>query len=406
MDHEEDAINNVVLPLLNVSRRLPDGTVNPSEPNRQVMCMTSAGSKSSFAYDKLIDMLENSIITPDQSFIMGCDYRVPVMHGLLDKMFINNLKMSPSYSEESFASEYMSIWGGGTDESWMNFDKISRYRKLKNPENHAINRGNANFFYLLSVDVGRTHDSTVVDVWRVNINSYGIHYAALVNIYMLGRTEKAKAFDQQAIELKKIIQNFNPREVVIDINGLGVGLADAMVKESITETGEVLPAYGFINDPVYKKIQPADAKCILYGIKAGNSSIKPNDKSPAVSNSDVNGNIFTRITSGKVRFLIKEQEAKSSLLSTKKGKKMTPEQRIKRLLPHELTTKLFEEIANLRIKKQGVDLTLERINSHKSKDKFSATAYGLWRIKELEEEYLKKMQRKNRNAKRRLIYYN
>ena len=85
---------------------------------------------------------------------------------------------------------------------------------------------------------------------------------------------------------------------------------------------------------------------------------------------------------------------------------MTPEQRIKRLLPHELTTKLFEEIANLRIKKQGVDLTLERINSHKSKDKFSATAYGLWRIKELEEEYLKKMQRKNRNAKRRLIYYN
>jgi hypothetical protein len=71
--------------------------------------MTSAGSKSSFSYDKLIDMLENSIITPDQSFVMGCDYRVPVMHGLLDRTYVNELKMSPSYNEEAFSREYMSI---------------------------------------------------------------------------------------------------------------------------------------------------------------------------------------------------------------------------------------------------------------------------------------------------------
>jgi len=404
-DHEEDTINNVVLPLMNVSRRLPDGTVNPTEPNRQVMCMTSAGSKSSFSYDKLIDMFENSIITPNQSFIMGCDYRVPVMHGLLDRVYINQLKMSPSYSEESFASEYMSIWGGGTDESWINFDKISKYRKIKNPEKHAIFRANSKGFYLLSVDVGRVSDSTVVCVWRVNINSYGIHYATLVNIFVLGLTLETKPFACQAADLKGIIRDFSPREVVIDTNGLGVGLGDEMIRPSVNSKGEILPAYGFINDPVYKKIQPQDAPCILYGIKAGNSSIRANDKSPSVSNSDVNSNVYTRITSGRVRFLIKEQDAKSALLSTKVGQKMTQEQRIKRLMPHELTTKLFEEIANLRMKKQGIDLTLERINSRKSKDKFSAMAYGLWRIKELEDEYLQRIQRNNRNSKRRLIFY-
>ena len=103
MDHDETPINEVVLPLMNVSRRLPNGEVNPEEPNRQVLCMTSAGSKATFAYDKLIDMFENAIIHPDGSFVFGCDYRVPVMHGLLDKMYINKLKMSPSYSETSFA---------------------------------------------------------------------------------------------------------------------------------------------------------------------------------------------------------------------------------------------------------------------------------------------------------------
>ena len=43
---------------MNVSRRLPDNTVNPKEPNQQTICMTSAGIKTSFAYEKLIDMFK------------------------------------------------------------------------------------------------------------------------------------------------------------------------------------------------------------------------------------------------------------------------------------------------------------------------------------------------------------
>lgn len=94
-----------MLPLLNVSRRLPDNTVNEKEPNQQRIFMTSAGVKTSFAYDLLMDVFEQSIIDPNNSFCMGCDYRVPVMHGLLDKTYINKLKMSPSYNAESFARE-------------------------------------------------------------------------------------------------------------------------------------------------------------------------------------------------------------------------------------------------------------------------------------------------------------
>jgi hypothetical protein len=86
--------------------------------------MTSAGVKTSFGYDKLIDIFENSIIDPENSFVFGCDYRIPVMHGLLDKTYVNKLKMSPSYNEESFAREYMSIWSGSSDDSWFNFDKM------------------------------------------------------------------------------------------------------------------------------------------------------------------------------------------------------------------------------------------------------------------------------------------
>ena len=370
---------------MNVQRRLPDNTVNPKEPNPQRIFMTSAGVKTSFSYNLLLDTFEDAIINPHSTFVMGCDYRVPLLHGLLDRNYVNKLKMSPSYSEESFAREYMSIWSGSSEESWFNFDKMQKYRKIKNPEMHAKDRPNLNQFYLISVDVGRLNDQTVACVFRVNIDGTGKHWATLVNIKVLARAKETKTFTQQAIDIKKIINDFKPKEVVIDTNGLGLGLADEMIKPQYGEDGSYYPPYGFTNDEDYYAIQPKEAIKILYGIKA-----------TGPLNSKIHGNAYARITSGLVRFLIKEQEAKNALLSTQVGQKMSIYKRVERLLPHEMTTKLFEEMANLRLKRTGVatDIVLERINERYPKDKYSAFAYGLWRIKEHEEEYARRRRRR------------
>ena len=164
-DHDEKAINEIVLPLLAVSRRLPDNTVNEKEPNQQVISMTSAGTKTSFAYERLIDDFVNGIIQPKTTFVFGCDYRVPMKHGLIDKTFVNKLKMSPSYNEASFAREYMALWSGGSDESWFDVDKLRRYRKLKNPETHARSGLSSAQFYLLAVDVGKFFASPCSNAW-------------------------------------------------------------------------------------------------------------------------------------------------------------------------------------------------------------------------------------------------
>lgn len=395
-DHEEAPINEIVLPLMNVSRRLPDNTVNEKEPNQQVICMTSAGVKTSFAYDRLIDTFEKAIIEPDTTFCMGCDYRVPAMHGLVDKKFIKDLKMSPSYNEESFAREYLSLWSGASNDSWFKFDRLQNYRKLKNPETHAIFRANVNQFYLMSVDVGRIHDQTVICIFRVNISGDGRFAIALVNLQVIGRSMTTKTFVQQAIDIKRQIKLFKPQEVVIDTNGLGVGLADEMIQPQYDEHGEYYPPYGFKNDPVYQQVQPRDAIQILYGLKA-NGPLK----------SKIHSNTYAKLSSGSVRFLIKEQEAKSALLATKVGQKMTVEERVKRLMPHEMTTKLFEEMANLRIKKgtTSADVVLEQINSRYPDDKYMSFAYGLWRIKEIEEEQSARRRRRAGGSTRRLTFY-
>ena len=173
-----------------------------------------------------------------------------------------------------------------------------------------------------------------------------------------------------------------------------VGLADEMIRTQYDEYGREFGPLGFFNNDDYKKVQPKDAPEILYSLKANGPL-----------NSKIHGNAYTRLNSGMVRFLITEQEARSALLSTKVGQKMSFEKRVKRLMPHELTTKLFEEMANLRLKRNGLDIALEQINARFPKDKYSAFAYGLWRIKELEEEAYKKQKRKKAIGGRSLIFF-
>lgn len=286
----------------------------------------------------------------------------------------------------------LGTWIGGSTESWFDFEKIQKYRKIKNPELFAKYRGKKEVFYLISVDVGRLIDSTVACVFRINIKD-GKYYSTLVDIEVLGKTAETKTFTQQAIDIKLLAEKYNPKEILIDTNGLGIGLADEMIKTQVDGLGRELPPYGFFNDDSYKKIQPKDCVNILYSMKA-NGPLK----------SKIHGNTYARLNGGLVRLLISEQEARTALLNTQKGRKMSTKERAERLLPHEITTKMIEEMCNLRAKRTGLDIVLEPINTRFHDDKYMSFAYGLWRIKELEEEDFKK-KKKRSGKKRQLIFF-
>lgn len=57
-------------------------------------------------YSKLIELLVQSIIEPDQAMIMGGTYRIPILEGLLDEDFVEQLKTSGTFNDESFDREY------------------------------------------------------------------------------------------------------------------------------------------------------------------------------------------------------------------------------------------------------------------------------------------------------------
>ena len=64
---------------------------------------------------------------------------------------------------------------------------------------------------------------------------------------------------------------------------------------------------------------------------------------------------------------------------------MKPEERAEYLKPFTLTSILREEMLNLREENEGVNIILKQANKSISKDKFSALEYGLYYIKQEED---------------------
>ena len=379
-DHSPDDVAEIILPLLNIDRPMVNGDKNKQEPQQVQLWISSASEKNTFCYDKTIEMLEQQIVNPRSAFMWGFDFRIPVSTGLLSKDYVSELRMSPTFNELGFAKEYMSRFVGGSSDAWFDYEKLHRSRKLINPETHYKERAGTDFFYLISVDVARLGCQSVATILKVFPNVNEGFRINLVNIYILGKTIEEKVFDRQVVELKRLIRAFNPKEVVIDINGIGVSFADAMIKETVDEqTGETFPAYAFSNRDEYLTLQPRNADKILYGIKA-----------TAQINSDMHAALYSKVYSGHMRFLVSEQTARNKLRSTRRGMKMSPEAQNERLMPHVLTSILFNEIMNLKIKPTGVSnqIAVERINERTLKDKFSALEMGVYRVVAMENEII------------------
>ncbi len=373
-------LSEVIIPTMNISRMCMDGSTHPEEQlNKSQIYITTAGWKNTFPYDKLIQLLVWQIVKPEKAMVMGGTYRIPVLVKLLDKNFIRDLKMDGTFNESSFDREYESKWSGTVEDAFFNAEVFERNRILKQPEYEASGRTSKSGYYILSVDVGRKGCDSVVCVFKVTPQPQGSSIKSLVNIHTMNDAH----FEDQAIKLKKLYYKYKAKRLVIDGNGLGIGLLDYMVKKQINpDTLEEFPDFGVFNDTdnEYKKYRTNECEQdAIYIIKAN-----------APINTEAHANVQSQLASGKVKFLIDERVAKVKLMGTTKGQNMTPEQRSEYLKPFTLTSILKEEMMNLREENEGVNIILKQANRGIKKDKFSAFEYGLYYIRQEEDNKKKK----------------
>ena len=377
----DDAIlREVIIPVMAIPRRAKDGTTRETEPvNKSQIYITTAGYKNTYPYDRLIGLLVRMITQPERCMVLGGTWRTPVGVGLQQKTFITDQKNEGTFNEASFEREYESRWSGTVEDAFFSAEVFDRNRKLNQPEYEASGRSNKLAYYVISVDVGRKGCDSVACVFKVTPQPQGPSIKTLVNIYTL----TDEHFEDQAIKLKKLYYKYNAQRLVIDANGLGIGLVDYLIKPQIdNETGETFPDFGVYNDDelYYKKYRTENTEYdALYLIKAN-----------APINTEAHTITRSNMASGKVKFLVDERVAKQKLLATKVGQNMKPEERAEYLKPFTLTSILKEEMLNLREENEGVNIILKQANRGIRKDKFSAFEYGLYYIKQDEDSKKKK----------------
>jgi len=355
---DESVFLDALEPIFNVPRRTVGrkGLIDPQELNGQINFFTSAGWRLNAAYYRCRKHLEGMInLTGDMC--IGAGWKLGAFYGRGESIS-SILNKKESLTATAWAMNYESHWTGATDSALVSSAKLMACRNLNNYESHDYADGE----YVLGVDVARSDNSrnnqTVITVLKVTRHRNGkLREICIVNIVVL---EGVLDFHAQAIELKKLRNQYNAQYIVIDENGLGRGLTDLLVFEQFDPlTGESLGCYDTINSERVPEISGSPKIVFCYmAQKYDNESI---------------GTFIEMVETGKLRLLVqKSDNGYNSFDDTDKASK---------ILPYLQTNFLVEEIINLRLKHlSNGNLSIEKVVKKVDKDRFSSLQYGLWFI--------------------------
>lgn len=354
-----DKLHSVVIPLMANNRIASCGGVDPEEIHKQEFYITTAGTRQSFAFTKMQEVLLD--MPNGESFALGSGFELPCMEDQLDIDFVNEQKESPSFNPLSFQREYESIWTGSSNNSLVSLEDLNKCRILSESEDKSVDKDAE---YVLSYDVARAEGSanaqSALVVIKIKERGDGTYSKHLVNIYSFEGTH----FLEQAQFLKRKVNEYRAVILCVDGNGLGAGLIDYLV----TEVDEN-PAYEVVNDDRFDRYKTTSSIPMVFNIK---SSTKETNAS------DIHNVFMSDIANQRVKLLRPESAMKAKMFETNSN--LTSEKYVQQSYAFLMTDLLCDEIMNLEYRQSGTSTKVTQVSAAVNKDKFSALEYGLFWI--------------------------
>jgi hypothetical protein len=358
MEKHREVIGEVLLPLLANNRKGADGKVSKHEIHKQLMYVTTASSRQSYAWEQLFSVMLD-MAREKSAFVIGNDYSLPVMFEQLDPDYIEEVRNDPSMSPLQFAREYNSVWTGSSENSLVQLKDLEKCRVLSDAEFQAV-KGKQEHQYIISVDVARSEKSnratTAIAVFKIIPRGNGTYIKHLINVH----TYKGNMhFEDQSIYIKELVEKFNASMVCIDGNGLGRGLIDYLVKE------DKYRSYSVVNDDSYDKYKLPNSLPLVFNVMSNTKQTNA---------SDMHNNFMTVISNHDLKLLQSESTIKE------KSKEKDYEKLGEMLVPHVETSLFVDEVMNLIYVAEGNKTKVKRVSKQMEKDRYSAVSYGLWYI--------------------------
>lgn len=392
---------DVVLKKFLTLRRMPryeelsdeERKIEYAKEKNLTMYLSSAYFKDHWSYTKCVDTFKAMLNDTRRQFVCGFPYQLSIEEGLLDPEAVVDEMLESDFSEIKWSMEMCAEWFGSSDGAFFDSSNITKNRRIKYPmlpssatsgilsSAVSIPHKQSHEIRILSADIGlmssKKHNN---DASSIFINQLLLTKADryISNIMYTENNEGCRT-DEQALVIRKLYDEFMCDYIVLDTNGIGLGVYDALAKEIVDpDTGEIYPALSCINDKTMAE------RCTVIGAPKVIWSVKAS----AQFNSDCAVLLREAFRSGRIRLLVSEYEADELLKSIKGYKSLSPGDQVKFKLPYINTTLLIDELTKLRHEESAGKIRIfER--SGMRKDRYSSLSYNYYVAVQLENKLIK-----------------
>jgi len=362
------------------------------ERNKEIY-LSSAWFKHHWSWDKVKAYFE-SMTDGKSYFLCSLPYQLPIKEGLLMREQVEDEMSEADFNETGWMMEMEALFYGESEKAFYRFADLEKnrvltkaiypksfYEILKNKEkSFKYEEKEQNEIRLVNCDISgmssnkNDNDASVFSILRLIPSKDGKSYDKYL-VYM--ESFEGGHSQNQAIQIRRLYEEFDCDYIVIDSAGLGLGVYDALVTNLYDKERNVAyPAFSCINDPeMAKRCMEEDAPKVIYSIKAS-----------AQLNNDMHVYTLDALKRGKLRVLIDENECKEVLVKYKGYEKLPVEEQVKFIQPYLQTSLLIQEMVGLEKVETNNNLIKLKEPSTKRKDRYSSVGYGVYVAKLLEKE--------------------
>lgn len=364
------------------------------ERNKEVY-LSSAYFKSHWSFDKVKDYAKNMLDDTKRYFVCGLPYQLSIQEGLLDNNAVADEMSEAGFNETKWSMEMECLWFGDTDGTFFDFDTVSKNRKIQYPmlpdEVAAILSDTKKVRILpkqngekriLSVDLAlmastkNKNDASAIFINQLLPTKAGRY---MNNIVYTESSEGAHTADQ-ALRVRKLYEMYSCDYIVIDVKGVGFGVADSLVRDiNDPETGEVYPALSCCNNAEWA------ARCTTHVADKALWVVNATDK----FNSECAILLRDGFRAGRIRLLVTEYDGETSFASLKGYGSLDASDKLTLQMPYINTTLLINELINLQHDESSGLVKIFRKNGVR-KDRYSSLSYSYWVACQLESKIRKK----------------
>ena len=366
-----------------------------SKEKNLTMYLSSAYFKDNWSYMKCVDTLKAMVDPQRRQFVCGFPYQLSISEGLLDPETVADEMSESDFSEIKFSMEMGAEFYGSADGAFFDFDSISKNRRIKYPmlpDKVSSKLGNSQLvripqkqngeIRLLSADIAlmssrkNNNDATAIFVNQLMPTKAGRYTS---NIVYADSCEGLRT-EEQALIIRKLFDEFMCDYIVLDANGIGLGVYDALARDIVdAETGEIYPALSCCNN------QEMAMRCTVQGASKVIWAIKAS----AQFNSDCAFLLREGFKSGRIRLLVNEYDAEEILDSLRGYSSLNPTEKMQVKLPYIHTTLLIDELVNLQHEESGGKVKIFE-KSGMRKDRYSSLSYNYYVATQLENKLAKR----------------